>query len=132
MSREALGSGLKFPIRAGVRGGLAVSRYEEKVRESVRTILATAKGERLMRPEFGCGIHDFTFATLDTTSLTLIRSAVREALTRWEPRIEVLDVDVDTARAREGHLLLNVAYKIRMTNAKSNLVYPFYLESPAS
>jgi phage baseplate assembly protein W len=131
MSKEALGSGLKFPIRTNVRGGLAVSQYEEKVRESIRTILATAKGERLMRPEFGCGIHDYTFATLDSTNLTLIRSAVREALVQWEPRIELIEVEVDTRNAREGQLLLNVAYKIRMTNVQANLVYPFYLESSA-
>jgi len=131
MSREALGSGLKFPIRADARGGLAVSRHEDKIRESIRTILATAKGERVMRPEFGCGIHDYAFATLDTTSLTLICSAVREALERWEPRIQLLDVDVDADRAREGRLLVNVAYKIRMINVKANLVYPFFLESRA-
>src|SRR6266581_1511217 len=91
---DSLGSGLEFPIRIGQRGGLAVARYEEKVKESIRIILSTAKGERAMRPDFGCDLQAFVFATLDAANFTLIKSAVREALARWEPRIEVRDIEV--------------------------------------
>jgi len=126
---EALGSGLQFPIRINQRGGLAVVKYEEKVRESIKMILSTAKGERVMRPDFGCNIHEFAFTTLDSTSFTLIKSAVREALVRWEPRIEIKEIDVKEDTIREGQLLVYVAYIIRLTNSAANLVYPFYLHA---
>jgi uncharacterized protein len=129
MSQEALGSGLRFPIQPNHRGGLAVARWEEKVRESIVMILSTAKGERVMRPDFGCDIHAFVFMTVDKTNLTLVKSAVEEALVRWEPRIEVKAVDVMTDPIREGCLLINVTYRIRVTNSEANLVYPFYLQT---
>jgi uncharacterized protein len=128
MPQDALGSGLRFPIRTNHRGGLAVARYEEKVRESIEMILSTAKGERVMRPDFGCDIHAFAFTIVDTTNLTLIKSAVQEALVRWEPRIEIKGIDVMIDPIREGHLLINVTYSIRLTNSETNLVYPFYLQ----
>jgi uncharacterized protein len=126
---EALGSGLQFPIRINQRGGLAVVKYEEKVKESIYTILSTAKGERVMRPDFGCNIHEFVFATLDSTNFTLIKSAVREALVRWEPRIEINEIEVKADAIREGQLLVYLAYTIRLTNSASNLVYGFYLHA---
>ena len=126
-SHEALGSGFEFPFRIDQRGGLAVTAYEDKVKESIKTILSTAKGERVMRPDFGCDIHSFVFATLDTTNLTQMKSAVREALVRWEPRIEVNDVDILVDAIREGQLQISVTYTIRVTNSAANLVYPFYL-----
>ena len=92
-------------------------------------ILSTAKGERVMRPDFGCDIHAFVFMTVDKTNLTLVKSAVEEALVRWEPRIEVKAVDVMTDPIREGCLLINVTYSIRVTNSEANLVYPFYLQT---
>ncbi|RLB95241.1 MAG: baseplate protein [Deltaproteobacteria bacterium] len=128
MAKETLGVGWKFPCRINERGGVAVSLYEEKVKESIRIILGTAKGERVMRPEFGCGIHDFVFSTIDTSTLTLIRSSVKEALITWEPRIEVLDVDTSTERISEGLLMIRIDYRIRATNTEFNLVFPFYLK----
>jgi phage baseplate assembly protein W len=126
---EALGSGLQFPIRINQRGGWAVTKYEEKVKESIKVILSTAKGERVMRPDFGCNIYEFVFTTLDSTNLTLIKSAVREALLRWEPRIEINEIDVKPDTVREGRLLVYVAYTIRATNSADNLVYPFHLHT---
>lgn len=128
-AHDALGSGLHFPIETNPQGGLAIALYGDKVRESIWAILSTAKGERVMRPEFGCDIHEFVFATLDATNLTLIKSAVRDALIRWEPRIEVNDVDVRPDASREGRLLIGVSYTIRITNSVANLVYPFYLQT---
>ena len=126
-SDEALGSGFQFPIRIDQRGGLAVTASEEKVKESIKTILSTARGERVMRPDFGCDIHAFVFATLDATNLTLIKSAVRDALVRWEPRIEVRDVDILVDPIRQDQLRISVTYTVRITNSVANLVYPFYL-----
>jgi len=138
--QDALGIGLDFPIRIDQRGGWAVVRHEEKIRQSIWAILSTAKGERVMRPEFGCAIHAFVFANLDATTLTQIKSAVRDALVRWEPRIEVKEVAVERAGAHasevnirppaamESGLLIKVSYLIRLTNSPANLVYPFYLQ----
>src|SRR5258705_503778 len=121
MPQETLGKGLQSPLRVNDRGGLAIVQYEEKVRQSIITILSTVKGERVMRPEFGCDLHAYVFATVDATTLTLIKSAVREALVRWEPRIEVNDVSVTTEGLRENQLRIAMTYTIRATNFSTNL-----------
>lgn len=128
MAQDSLGSGLQYPVRINDRGGLEIARYEEKVRQSIMAILSTSKGERVMRPDFGCDIQSFVFANSDATTLTLIKSAVREALLRWEPRIDVNDVNVAIDQATDGRLLIAVSYTIRATNFSANLVYPFYLQ----
>jgi len=122
-----MGKGIKFPIEANASGGFAGSRNEEKISESMKIILGTAKGERVMRPDFGCDIHKFSFAVINTSTLTLIKSAIEEALVLWEPRIEVREVETSTERLAEGLLMINVAYKVRQTNTGFNLVYPFYI-----
>lgn len=127
MSREFLGTGWSFPVETDRRGAIELSTAETDVREAIRIILGTAKGERTMRPDFGCGIHDYAFATVDTTTLNLIGSTVRDALVEWEPRIEVLDVDVSTEEIDSGRLMIRVEYRIRSTNTEFNLVYPFYI-----
>lgn len=126
-SNEALGAGLDFPFNNNPMGGLAVARDEEKVRQSIMMILSTAKGERVMRPDFGCDIHSFVFATLDRSTLTQINSAVSEALMRWEPRIDVNDITMTNDKAHGGRLLIELNYTIRHINFPANLVYPFYL-----
>ncbi len=128
MTKDFLGTGWKFPIKIDDRGGIAISEDEEKIRESILIILSTAKGERVMRHEFGCDIHDFVFSVINTSTLTLIKSAVKEALTLWEPRIEVIDIETSAERINDGILLINVDYKVRTTNTEYNLVYPFYLK----
>ncbi len=80
-----------------------------------------------MRPDFGCGMYDYVFDTVNATTLSLIESSVREALTLWEPRIEVTEVSVSTEKIGEGELLIGIDYSVRNTNNKYNLVYPFYL-----
>ncbi len=127
MTREVLGVGWKFSLQINERGGVALSQYERKIHESIRIIIETAKGERVMRPDFGCDIHEFAFSVIDTSTLTMIRSAVKEALVLWEPRIEVLSVEVSAERINEGILIIDTAYRIRATNTEYNLVYPFYL-----
>lgn len=127
MAREFLGRGWKFPVGVDPKGRIDISEYEQDIREAIWLILSTAKGERVMRPDFGCGIHDFVFASVNTSNIGLMESSVREALTIWEPRIELKDVSVSTERASEGQLLISIDYRVRSTNNEFNLVYPFYL-----
>lgn len=127
MTRKVLGVGWKFPFKINERGGLALSQYDRKIQESIRIIIGTAKGERVMRPDFGCDIQEFAFSVIDTSTLTMIKSAVKDALIFWEPRIEVLSVEVSAERINEGILAIDTTYRIRATNTEYNLVYPFYL-----
>lgn len=128
MTDSFLGSGWTFPIAINDRGGVTLSREVHKIRESIHIILSTAKGERVMLPEFGCDLQEFVFSAINTSTVTMIKSAVEEALIRWEPRIEVSGIDVSTARMHEGILTIHVRYKVRATNTEHNLVYPFYLK----
>jgi len=127
-AEDFLGHGWAFPVETDDRGTIIQSRGRTDIEESIQLILETAKGERVMRPEFGCGIHDFAFATIDRSTLTLVETSVRDALREWEPRIEVLSVDVSTAEIDNGKLLIEMTYRVRETNNEFNLVYPFYLE----
>ncbi len=127
MAKEFLGKGWKFPVGVDARGQIEMSEYEQDIREAIWIILSTAKGERVMRPDFGCGIHDFVFASINMTNLSLIESSVREALVQWEPRIEIKSVSTSTEEAANGKLLVGIDYKVRSTNNQFNLVYPFYL-----
>jgi phage baseplate assembly protein W len=124
------GIGWGFPVHVEDperTGAIALARLDESVRQSIMLIVGTAKGERVMRPTFGCGIHDLVFATADTTTAALIALAVQDALIDWEPRVEVLGVDV-TADPDDGNkLLVGLNYRVRATNNVFNLVYPFYL-----
>jgi phage baseplate assembly protein W len=132
MSKEFLGRGWTFPVGVDLKGKIKMSEYEQDIKEAIWIILSTSKGERVMRPDFGCGIHDFIFASINMANITLIESSVREALTLWEPRIELKDVSVSTERASEGQLLIDIGYKVRATNNEFNLVYPFYLTEGTS
>src|SRR6266511_6431597 len=91
--REFLGVGWKFPLQVTPGGTIAQAKYEQRIEESIYLILSTAKGERVMLPEFGCCIHDLVFAPNNTTTLTVVVQTVREALVAYEPRIDVLDVN---------------------------------------
>jgi uncharacterized protein len=106
---------------------ISASKYEQDIREAILIILGTSKGERIMRPDFGCGIHDFVFGSINASTLGRIESSVREALTIWEPRISLIDVTISTDQIDEGKLIVNITYEVRSTNNQFNLVYPFYL-----
>ena len=124
---ELLGTGLSFPLAVDRRGGIALATGEQDVDQAIEIILSTAPGERPMRPEFGCGVHDFVFDTIDATTVAQMEGEVRDALDHWEPRIEVIAVDFDLTRVLDGQLLINIGYRLRATNHKRNLVYPFYV-----
>jgi phage baseplate assembly protein W len=127
MFKDFLGVGWKYPVTTDVNGKIAISLYEEDIKEAILIILLTAKGERLMRPDFGCGVNDYVFSPINSVNISRIENEVREALTLWEPRIEVLDINTDTNEADNGKLLIEITYKVRATNTRFNLVYPFYL-----
>lgn len=125
--KEFLGRGWAMPVALDPRTGLVASvQYEEDIRQSILIILETAPGERVMRPNFGCGIHELVFTAVDSSSMQLIRSNVEEALRRCEARIEVMNVTVDQAATTEGVLLIELEYRVRRTNQTGNLVFPFY------
>jgi phage baseplate assembly protein W len=127
MAKDFLGIGWKFPVGVDSYGKIAMSKYEEDIKEAIRIILGTAKGERVMRPDFGCGIHDLVFAPINTATIGLVESTVREALTKYEPRIDLINVEVLDDEAAEGKLMVSIDYRVRATNNEFNLVYPFYL-----
>ena len=125
MARDFLGIGWKFPLQVTPGGRIAQARHEQRIEESVFLILSTAKGERVMMPEFGCGIHDLTFSPNSPTAIAAVAGAVRTALVSYEPRIDVLEVE--TEAQGENLLLIRISYRIRANNAMGNLVYPFYI-----
>ena len=124
---EIIGSGLAFPLQVDRRGGIALARDEQDIDQAIQLILGTAPGERPMRPEFGCGVHDFVFDTIDASTVGRMEEAIRSALKRWEPRIEVRAVDFDLSHAVEGLLTIDIGFTVRATNTDRNLVYPFYV-----
>jgi phage baseplate assembly protein W len=132
MRDELVGSGWPFPVRPGADGRLRLRGGERKIRESIWIILATAPGERVMRPGFGAGLPAEVFAPNDPRARALLATRAREALVRHEPRIDVLDVRVDPDPDEEGRVLVQVDYRVRANNAVFNLVYPVYLTEGAA
>jgi hypothetical protein len=128
---DFLGKGPQFPLRS--RGAAASALFsamsdgEEKIRQSVQLILATAPGERVMRPDFGCGVHELLFEPLTSGLTALVTDRVNTCLARWEPRIDILRVDV-LPDDEEPRLLVHITYRVRANNAVNNMVYPFYLQ----
>lgn len=123
-----LGTGWKFPVEVDrATGRIQMSSYEENIEESVRIILGTRKGERVMEPEFGSRLHEYAFETADYTTLYSMKNEVERSLTRWEPRITDVEAEVTDERINEGILFIHIRYVIRSTNNPYNLVYPFYI-----
>ncbi|GGS59047.1 GPW/gp25 family protein [Streptomyces griseoviridis] len=126
MAEQFVGSGWSFPLRIGPTGGIALVSGEKEIEEAIRLVLSTAPGERPMRPDFGCAIHDLVFAPVNEETAGRIQHEVYLSLDRWEPRIEVQDVEVSVG-AEESTLLIDVRYSIRGTNNPRSLVFPFYV-----
>jgi phage baseplate assembly protein W len=125
MSVDFLGRGWQFPVsHEGSR--ILLTGDEQNIEDSIWIILATAPGERVMRPDFGCGIHRLVFEVNEEKTIHRIQQEVRDALVRWEPRIDVLEAEVETKDQGE-ELLINIHYRVRTTNNFFNLVFPFYL-----
>ena len=126
-STKLLGRGWSYPFTLDERGEVALSEGEVDIQEAIWMILSTAFGERLMHPDFGCGIHDLVFAPNNTGTAGLARFYVEDALVRWEPRIDVEEVEVQADPTEPELLLISVSYRVRTTDSRYNLVYPFYL-----
>ncbi|MDR0469837.1 MAG: GPW/gp25 family protein [Peptococcaceae bacterium] len=124
-AKDFLGVGWKFPVAVDeTTGRIKTSQYEEDIQEAIRIIIMTRKGERVMQPEFGCGLQDYLFAGMDYDTTTQMRLEVQRALTDWEPRITDVEVRVETQNDR---LMIHVAYMVRATNNPFNMVYPYFL-----
>ena len=129
MPKQFLGVGIAHPMQRDGAGQLKLAYFEESVRQSIWIILGTAKGERVMRPEFGCGIYDLVFEPQSANTAGKIAQTVREDLTKLETRIDVLNVQVVPQSDEDGEkLLISIDYQVRASNNAFNLVYPFYLE----
>ncbi|MBS3029029.1 GPW/gp25 family protein [Dolichospermum sp. ST_sed1] len=128
MDIDFLGVGWSYPCKLDERGQVLMVKYEDCVRQSILAILSTARGERVMRPDFGCRIHDLVFAPNNAGTVGEVISDVRSALVDWEPRIDILDIDVLPNPAHPNLLQISINYQVRTTNNQFNLVYPFYLQ----
>lgn len=128
--REFLGKGWRFPVAVNLTGGISTSAYEDNVRESIFVILGTAPGERLNRPHWGCRIHDLMFAPNNHVTAALSEHFCEEALLKFEPRVGEVKVEARPSRDEPNRLNIRILYTVRETNAKHNLVYPFYLRQP--
>jgi len=126
VNEKFIGRGWAFPLRVSATGGIGMVEREREIEEAIRLVLGTAPGERPMRPEFGCGIHEYVFAPADGATAGRIAAEVRLALARWEPRITVDDVVIAFDVVDTGTLYVDVHYTVRSTNDRRNLVFPFY------
>ena len=129
MSIDFYGSGITYPMQPGTSGGIHQSTGEQKVEESIRIILGTGYGERLMRPTFGCNLKSLVFAPNNDATANLARYYVEDGLSQWEPRIDVLDVLVENDN-QNGLLNIEIHYRLRSTQQVFNTTVPFSLEAP--
>lgn len=127
MSSQFVGAGWAFPLRTDPTGSIALVVREREIEEAIRLVLGTAPGERPMRPEFGCRIHDLVFGPANASTAGEIAAEVRAALERWEPRIEVQDVQVVFDAAATGTVYVDLHYAVLGVNDRRNLVFPFYV-----
>ena len=124
---DFVGRGIMWPLGVDHSGSLAMSEGPESIASALRMILSTAPGERLMRPMFGCAIWNLLFEPINANTLGLMAEAVREAVGRWEPRVELDDVRVLPDHRAEGKVLIELDYITKATNDRRNLVFPFYV-----
>jgi uncharacterized protein len=128
---DLIGTGWKFPIKVNARGGLSWSTGPDRIREAIWLVLATAPGERVMRPTFGAGVQTYVFEANGGLARARLAADIREALTRWEPRITVVGVDVRKGD-EPSRVDVSIDYTIRTTNELFNIVYPLYVQEGVS
>ncbi len=125
---DFLGCGISFPPRVDeVTGRMRMSVQEEDIKEAIRIILFTGKGERVMQPEFGCGIRQYAFSAMSMMDRTGMEEEIKQALVRWEPRITDIRVRADCVRIDRGIAEIHIDYVVRATNNPYNLVFPYYI-----
>lgn len=130
MANEFVGAGWAFPLELDQTGSFALVTDDPEIQQAIRLIIGTAYGERPMRPDFGCAIHDFVFAEANATTAGRIATEVRASLQRWEPRVEIDDVVVSVDESDRSLLYIDIRYHIKKTNDPRNLVFPFYTIPP--
>ena len=126
--RAFLGVGWAFPPSLDASGRIAEAAYDEDVRQALLIVLGTNPGERVMRPDFGAGLDRVVFEPVNSRTLTEVEALVRAAVVTWEPRAEVEQVGVTQQGRPPAVLLIELHYRVRVTNTRANVVYPFYLE----
>jgi len=127
-SQAFLGSGLSFPLRTDARGQVTLVSGADDVEQSIRIILGTRPGERVMRPNFGCRAQELLFEPRSAATASLMQEYIHQALRMWEPRIEVRSVNVNFDDANPSALLAEIEYSIKATHDTRSIVYPFYIE----
>ena len=127
-NKSFLGSGWSFPPRfLESSEGLDMSHDERDIAESLFILLSTTPGERVMNPKYGCDLQRMVYANISKSSKTLIKDMITTAILYFEPRIEVIAIDIEDKGQLEGKLEINILYEIKGTNSRRNMVYPFYL-----
>jgi phage baseplate assembly protein W len=129
MTNPLIGKGWAFPVGVDGRGGIALAADTTDIDQAIIAILSTGIGQRVMRPDFGCRIHDLAFAPINAQTLGLVQRYVEEAIGWWEPRVDVVDIEVttDPSMRSVGKLIINIRYRVKATQDERSLVYPFYL-----
>ena len=125
---DFIGKGWRFPIKVDGRGRLRWSEGPERIQDAIWLTISTALGERVMRPRFGAGVHEFVFQSNSPATRTALADAIKRALLEWEPRIDLEAVRVDAVPGEPSQVLASIEYRIRETNELFNVVYPFYLQ----
>ncbi len=124
---DFIGRGWSFPVQMNARGGILLNTGVDEINASLRMIIGTAQGERVMRPQFGCRIWDLLFQPIDANTIGQIEVAVREAIQQWEPRIDLVEVKPVPDPEHDGLVNVEISYVMRPTNDTRNLVFPFYV-----
>jgi phage baseplate assembly protein W len=130
VAHEFVGAGWAFPMSIDATGGFELVTDDREIEQAIRLILGTAYGERPMRPDFGCRIHDFAFAEANAATAGQIANEVRASLARWEPRITVDEILVNIDDVDQSLLWVDIRYHVRTRNDPRNLVFPFYTIPP--
>ena len=129
---DFVGKGWRFPIKVNARGRLDWSEGPQRVQDAVWLIIATALGERMMRPRFGAGVFEYVMQSNSPMTRTALATEIQHALAMWEPRIELEAVRVEPVAGEPSQVLASIDYHLRTTNELFNMVYPFYLEEGAA
>lgn len=127
MDVDFVGAGWSYPLATDAAGGVALVAKDREIEQAIRLVLGTTRGERPMRPEFGCRIHEHVFGPANAATAGQVALDVREALERWEPRIDLDEVRVGFDAIESGVLHVDIAYRVRGLNDPRNLVFPFYV-----
>jgi len=126
--REFLGQGIAYPFTVNSENKFLMNSYDSQVMQSILLIMRTAKGERIMRPEFGAGLNKMVFEPNNPATIAILGHEVRDALTKFEPRIDIVNIKVKSDGNSNERINIHLEYKVRRTDTMFNLVYPFYLE----